>query len=104
MKRRSGTKHSVHYITSSMKKVARSVGRRQCGPIVKQVMSHPRMRPFILKRVGRLIRKDMERMCSLEVSSVLTPDAMKSFSWGDLMGELERFSPVFLSVAKGVCA
>ena len=103
MKRRPGSKHSVHYLTHSMKKVGRSVGRRKCGPIAKQVMSHPRIRPFILKRVGRLIRKDMERMCSVKVSSVLrkrTPTAMKSFSWGDLMDELERFSPVFYQLLK----
>ena len=82
MKRRPGAKHSVYYLTHSMKKVGMSVGRRKCGPIAKQVMSHPRIRLFILKRVGRLIRKDMERMCSVKVSFVLrkrTPTAMKFF-------------------------
>ena len=86
-----------------MKKVGRSVGRQRCGPIAKQVVSHPRIRPFILKRVGKLIRKDMEQMCSVKVSSILrkrTPTAMKSFSWGELMKKLERFSPVFCQLLK----
>ena len=103
VKRPPGSKHSVQYLTPSMKKVGRSVGRRNCRSIARQVVNHNRIRHFILGRVGRLIRKDMERICSSLVPSMLrkrTPDAMKSFSWGILAKELEDVSPVFYQILK----
>ena len=103
MKRPPGSKHSVHYLTPSLKKVARSIGRRNCRSIACQVVNHKRVRQFIVGRIGRLIRKDMECICSYQVSSMLrkrTPDAMKSFSWGDLTKELEEVSPIFYTILK----
>ena len=103
MKRPPGSKHSIHYLTHSMKKVGRSVGRRNCSSIAKQAMNHTRIRQFILKRVGKLIRKDMERICSKQASSILrerSPDAMKSFTWADFIQEMEQSSPVFCQMLK----
>ena len=103
MKRPPGSKHSIHYLTHSMKKVGRSVGRRNCSSVAKQAMSHTRIRQFILKRVGKLIRKDMERICSKQASSILrkrSPDAMKSFTWADFIQEMEQSSPVFCQILK----
>ena len=84
-----------------MKKVGRSVARLRRLWVILVHASQ-----VILKRVWkpRHGNQGMERICSTKVSSVLrkrTSDAMKSFSWGDLIGELERFSPVFCLLLKG---
>ena len=86
-----------------MKKVGSSVGRRNCGSIAKQVISHTHIWQFILKRVGKLIRKDMEHMCSPKTASILrkqTSDAMKSFFWANLLQELEQCCFFFLPDAQ----
>ena len=86
-----------------MKKLGKSVGRRNCGSIAKQVMSHGRIRKCILQKVGKILKKDMEHICSKKASSLLrmnTPDALRSFTWEDLVQELEKLSPTFYQVLK----
>ena len=86
-----------------MKKIGKSVGRRKSSSIAKQVMNHRRVRECVLRRVGKLIRKDMECACKMETSSMLrkrTVAAMKSFCWRDFVKELEATSPVFCAVLK----
>ena len=103
MKRRPGSRHTIHYLAGSMKKIGKSVGRRNCGSIAKQVLSHRRIRKCILQKVGKLIKKDMDNICSKKASSLLrkrTPDAMRSFTWGDLAQELEQQSPILYQVLK----
>lgn len=78
MKRRPGSRHTIHYLAGSMKKIGKSVGRRNCRSIAKQVMSHQRIRKCILLKVGKLLKKDMKNICSKKTSSMLrkcTPDA-----------------------------
>ena len=103
MKRRPGSRHTIHYLAGSMKKIGKSVGRRNCRSIAKQVMSHQRIRKCILLKVGKLIKKDMNNICSNKTSSLLrkrTPDAMRSFAWRDLVQELEQHSPTLYQVLK----
>ena len=98
MKRPPGSKHTVQYLTPSMKKIAKSVGRRNSKSIARQAMNHRRIREFILRQVGKLIRKDMEHLCSTKAPSMLrkrTVEAMKSFCWEDFLKELEATSPTF---------
>ena len=45
----------------------------------------------------------MDNVCSKKASSLLrkhTPDAIRSFTWGDLAQELEQQSPIFYQVLK----
>ena len=86
-----------------MKKLGKSVGRRNCRSIAKQVMSHRRIRKCILQKVGKLLKKDMEHVCSKKASSSLrinTPNALRSFTWEGLVKELEKLSPTFYQVLK----
>ena len=103
MKRRPGSRHTIHYLAGSMKKIGKSVGRRNCRSIAKQVFSHQRIRKCILLKVGKLLKKDMNNICSKKTSSLLrkrTPDAMRSFAWRDLVQELEQHSPTLYQVLK----
>ena len=87
MKRPSGSKHSIHYLTPSMKKISKSVGRHNSRSITRQVTNQ-----CIFGVLGKLIRKDMEHLCSTKTPSMLRKrmvEAMKSFCWDDFMKELE---------------
>ena len=103
MKRPRGSKHSVHYLTPSMKKLGKSVGRRNSRSVARQVVNHRHIREHVLRQLGRLIRKDMERMCNTKRPSMLrkgTLEAMKSFCWEDFEKELESNSPLFCQVLR----
>ena len=89
-----------------MKKIAKSVGRRNSKSVARQVMNHHRIRQCILRFLGRLIQKDMGRACSTKTPSMLqkrTAEAMKSFNWEDLLKELEATAPHFIKCCKSVC-
>lgn len=103
MKRPPGSKSSIHYLRGSMKKICKSVGRRNCMSIARQALKHERVRKCILHRVGKLIRKEMENICGRKVSTILRNrsfEAMQSFSWGKLVQELEQLSPTFYRILK----
>ena len=53
------------------------------------------------------IRKEMSAMCSYKAHSVLrksSPEVLQSFDWKDLIHELEKHAPMFLSLLKGCIA
>ena len=62
VKRPHGAKHSVHFLTPSMKKLGKSVGRRNSRSVARQVLNHRRIRENVPHQLGRLIRKDMEHV------------------------------------------
>ena len=98
MKRPAGSQHTISFLSRSLKKVGRSVGRKKPGAIARQVMAHPTIRKAIVKVMGKVIREDMQRVCSKKTPSMLrkrSPAALKSFCWKDLSEELERTAPVF---------
>ncbi len=101
MKRPAGSKHSISFLSRSLKKIGRSVGRKNPSAIARQVMSHPKIRREIVKVMGKVIRKDMLQVCSKSTPSLLrnrSPEALKSFCWTDLVEELKERAPVFSQI------
>ena len=101
MKRPAGSQHTISFLSRSLKKVGRSVGRKKPGAIARQVMAHPKIRKAIVKVMGKVIREDMQRVCSKKTPSMLrkrSPAALESFCWKDLSEELERTAPVFTQI------
>ena len=93
VKRPAGSQHTISFLSQSLKKV----GRKKPGAIARQVMAHPKIRKAIVKVMGKVIREDMQRVCSKKTPSMLrkrSPAALKSFCWKDLSEELERTAPV----------
>ena len=58
MKRPAGSQHTISFLSRSLKKVGRSVGRKKPGAIARQVMAHPKIRKAIVKVMGKVIRED----------------------------------------------
>ena len=54
-KRRPGSKHSIHYLSRSLKKLGRSVGRSNPGAIARQVLSHAKIKKEVIKILGKLV-------------------------------------------------
>ena len=66
-------------------------------------MSHPKIKKGILKVLRKLIVKEMKQVCQKKTSSMLrktSAEALKSFSWDDLLAELEKTAPVFCQILK----
>ena len=59
------------------------------------------IRSIILNKIGRQLEKEMKKMCSKKVSSILcsnSSEALKSFKWADLLTELNNHAPVLVSI------
>ena len=101
MKRKAGSKHSISYLSHSLKKVGRSVGRKNPAAIARQVASHARIRKHLVKEMGKLIQKEMRRTCEIKNPSFLRGcevDNMLSFTWSFLIKELGKTAPTLLQL------
>lgn len=93
-------KGQVHRLTHSLKRLGRSVGRRQRSAVARQAVNDPRIRRHILAILGKNVRKEMHKMCSFSNGSCLrdsSPSDLFSFSWGLLANELESNAPTLFS-------
>lgn len=101
-KRKSGSKHSISYVTRSLKKLGRSVGRSNPAAIARQVLTHGKVKTEVLKAVGKLVRKEMMYLCKRKTLSLLrgSPKSLETFSWEQLSDELCQNAPVFCQVIK----
>ena len=62
-------------------------------------------RKFLLDQLSRLIKSELKALCLTEGSNLLyqkSSEALKKFSWGQLMSEMELKAPVLLFILK-VC-
>lgn len=87
-----------------MKRIGRSVGRRNPGAIARQAMAHPKVKQAVIRVAGKLVRKEMMAMCKRDDPSVLrnsSREAMQSFSWDSLVDELQEKAPTFLQLLRG---
>ena len=98
MKRKKGSKPTVSYLTRSLKRVGKSVGRRKPASIARQVMCHPRIKKQVIGEVGRLMQEEMKEMCKTKTSSLLRGmrvQDMSSFTFEGLADELRKNAPTF---------
>ena len=58
----------MSYLSRSMKKVGRSVGRSNPAAIARQVMSHAQIKKHILKEVGKVLQRDIKRACQIKIN------------------------------------
>ena len=66
-------------------------------------MGDQKIRAHVLTILGRRIRSEMKRMCSIKNPSMLrasTPEALTSFDWNKLESELELRAPSLFSLLR----
>ena len=91
-------------MTPRRKKLGKAVARRFHSSVVEECLKQDETRRYLFQKLVRLLRKEVKRMCSDEVKSVLQSKAAKSlseFSWGKLINELSANAPTLLHVLQG---
>lgn len=54
-----------------------------------------------MKKIGRLLRKEMKVMCAVKTGSILRSGSyndMKNFKWETMIGEMKTHAPVLTSI------
>ena len=95
---------TVHRLTPSMKKLAKSIGRHDPNSIARQVMSHSRVKTAVIKKMSRVVCREMEDMCKINTHSILrdsSPETLKAFNWDVLIHELNSKAPTFIQLLQG---
>lgn len=99
-------KHSkarVFQLSRSLKSLGRSVGRRNRSSIARQAMKDSRIRKKVVERMGKLMSQELTNLASLKSNSMLrnrSCQALEQFSWKELLVELEKETPITLSLLK----
>ena len=87
----------------SLKSLGRSVGTRNRSSIARQAMKDSGIRRKVVERMGRLLSKELTHLASQKAGSMLRDrscQALEHFSWQDLLKQLEKETPVTLSLLK----
>ena len=87
-----------------MEKLGKAVARGFKQTIAVQALDDPRTRGHILKKIGKLVYKELRALCSDNTASVLrspsTQQALATFEWATLISELDKHAPVFLHILR----
>ena len=94
----------VHRLTSSLKRIGRSVGRRSRKSIALQSMKDSGIRRMVMKILAKDVRKELAALCTVRNASVMRatePIALRSFSWESFGTEVKETAPSLFAVLDG---
>ena len=83
------------------RKMGLALARGSYKALINSCYEDPGIRSIILNKIGRHLEKEMKKMCSKKVTSMLrssSPEALKTFKWADLITELNKHAPVLVSI------
>ena len=92
------------YQLRSLKKLGRSVGRANRSAIARQVMKDDRIRTRVVELIGTHLGKEMKKLCTKEVTSVLRKadsDSVQQFTIQSIIEEMKTHAPSVLTVLRG---
>lgn len=92
------------YQLRSLKKLGRSVGRANRSAIARQVMRDDRIRTRVIELIGTHLRKEMKKLCTKVVTSVLRKadcDSVRGFTIQSIIEEMKTHAPSVLTVLRG---
>ena len=81
--------------------MGRSIARGNKKTLVDQCYDDLETRYYLMKKIKRIIQKEMKTMCSKRMNSILcsqSKDALTLFKWDDLMAELQAGAPLLYEV------
>jgi len=79
-------KAQVHHFSRSLKKLGRSVGRKNWWSIAQQCMNDSKIKKCRIQITRQHVCKEMKAMAGLSSISLLqnfTPERLQSFQWED---------------------
>ena len=100
-----GYKSPKRYIlTPRRKKFGKAVARGFNSSLVGECLKQARTRKYLFQKLVHMIQQDMKQLCSRMANSMLqnkSSNALKEFSWNNLIKELAQHAPALLHVLKG---
>lgn len=105
MKRKKDSR--VFALTSSLKRIGRSVGRKNTSSIARQAVLDDRICQKVLVYLGKKLSKEMKAMCSLKANSILRRRdvmSLQGFHLEALIKEMKGVAPNTLSLLRSCLA
>ena len=86
----------MHQLSRSLKKLGKSVGRKNRVTIAQQAFKDKLIRTKLVPLFGRLLSKELKSVCAIKVSSVLRSGDFKgvqNFSVKSVLDEMKKHAP-----------
>ena len=99
VEKRANRKANVQRLTHSLKRLGRSVGRRDRASIARQVVADRKLLMKTVPLIGKAMAREM--LALRYVDTMLknsNPSALEEFSWKKLLDELRETAPVTTSL------
>ena len=97
VEKRADQRVRVQRLTHSLKRLGRSVGRRDRSSIARQVVADRKLLKRTVPLIGKTMAQEMKALCSVDAESILSrTDAatLQAFSWKQLLNELHKTAPI----------
>lgn len=94
-------------LTSSLKRLGRSVGRRNRRSIARQAISDSRIRERIVDLLGKRMANEMKAMCSMKTDSILrkrNQGILHKLNVQAVVSEMEKHAPHTLAILRSCLA
>ena len=94
-------KNRYFYLSQSLKKIGKYVGRGKKRSIAKAVVENSTLRDEVIFTLGRAVRKEISNICSDSHDSILrmkSKTAMELFCWERIWLELQMHSPLLVAL------
>ena len=102
-----GQRNRYFYLSRSLKRIGKYVGRGNRKSIAKAVCDNDSLRSEVIVSVSRMIRKEVKKVCSKNHKSMLrvkSRTALESFTWDRVWSEIRVNAPILTSILKGTFA
>lgn len=91
----------TYTLTPSRKRMGKAVARGSRISIANQCLNDEDISKHVIKKICRMVRAEMEVMCSDKVDSTLkhhSREELLSFSWEKIYNEMQQHAPTFLEI------
>ena len=93
-----------YILTPKRKKLGKALARGCSKQVAGECLKDPKIRIYIIEKIGKIVRVEFCRLCSDKTDSILrkhSPKTFKEFTWDALTKELLVNAPVLMSILEG---
>lgn len=82
--------------------MSKALARGNKKSVVDDCFKDPKIFTYLKKKLGRVLKAEIKKMCSNKVRSILrstaTCDNLKNFKWSDVIDEMKIHAPLLFSL------
>lgn len=93
-----------YILTPRRKRLGKAVARGFNRSVIEECLANEKIKKHLLRKQTQLLQKEMKKMCSHEVNSVLLNKSSKAlgrFTWKSLIDELSVNAPLLFHILQG---